>query len=174
MTEKEFLKSVAGMNRDVLGQLLAMLEETHTVYCVIGGLAVNAYVEPVVSLDLDMVIVSGKLQQLTDRLSRTGPVRHFEHSVNWEPPGSDLRMQFQLDPRYQDFLERAIRREVLGYEMSVASVDDVLVGKIWAFLDQERRPSKRQKDLADIARIIEEFPRLKETLPSGVRGALQT
>jgi hypothetical protein len=37
MTKKEFLASVAGMNRDVLGQLLAMLEEMHTAYCEIGG-----------------------------------------------------------------------------------------------------------------------------------------
>lgn len=174
MTKEEFLKSVAGMNSDVLGQLLATLEETHTAYCVIGGLAVNAYVEPVVSLDLDMVIEAGKRQQLAGRVSHFGPVRHFEHRINWEPAGSDLRIQFQLDLRYQDFLERIVRREVLGYEMNVASVEDVLSGKIWAFLDRERRPSKRQKDLADIARIIEEFPQLKETLPSGVRDSLQT
>jgi hypothetical protein len=120
-----------------------------------------------------MVIVSGKLQELAEKLSRSGTVRYFEHSINWDPSGSDLRIQFQLDQRYQDFLERAVRREVLGYEISVASVDDVLAEKTWTLLDRDRRPSKRQKDLADIARLGEEFPRLKETLPSGVRDSLQ-
>jgi len=36
----------------------------------------------------------------------------------------------------------------------VASLEDVLKGKIWAYSDEARRKSKRQKDLADMSRII--------------------
>jgi hypothetical protein len=36
-----------------------------------------------------------------------------------------------------------------------ARVEDVLQGKVWAVQDSSRRGSKRQKDLADIARILE-------------------
>jgi len=49
--------------------------------------------------------------------------------------------------------------------MKVASVEDVLQGKIWAYLDEQRRKSKRQKDLADIVRLIEEYSSLADLLP---------
>ena len=42
----------------------------------------------------------------------------------------------------------------------VATVEDLLQGKIWAFQDATRRGSKRQKDLVDIARLIETQPEL--------------
>lgn len=49
--------------------------------------------------------------------------------------------------------------------MPVAALEDVLQGKIWAVSDPQRRGSKRQKDLADIARLIEQYPHLKEQVP---------
>jgi hypothetical protein len=49
--------------------------------------------------------------------------------------------------------------------MKVAALEDVLRGKVWAYMDETRRRSKRQKDLADIMRIIEVFPELAEKLP---------
>jgi len=57
--------------------------------------------------------------------------------------------------------------------MRVASLEDVLQGKIWAYLDEDRRKSKRQKDLADIARLVEAFPCLAERLPEEIRKILQ-
>jgi hypothetical protein len=41
-------------------------------------------------------------------------VEAFTHSLNTSSPGSNLRVQFQADPRYADFVERASIREVLG------------------------------------------------------------
>jgi hypothetical protein len=38
---------------DLLGRLLALFEREGIRYCIIGGLAVNAYLEPVVSLNLE-------------------------------------------------------------------------------------------------------------------------
>ena len=55
MTGKEFINSVVKGKKDIIQMLLDMLAEKSSRYCVIGGLAVNAYVEPVVSLDLDIV-----------------------------------------------------------------------------------------------------------------------
>ncbi|MBI3630483.1 MAG: hypothetical protein HY217_13085 [Candidatus Rokubacteria bacterium] len=40
--------------------------------------------------------------------------------------------------------------------------------KVWAALDPTRRPSKRQKDLADIARLLETYPGLREHIPTEV------
>jgi hypothetical protein len=47
----------------------------------------------------------------------------------------------------------------------VASLVDVLRGKVWAYLDETRRQSKRQKDLSDIMRLVETYPELKADLP---------
>jgi hypothetical protein len=47
----------------------------------------------------------------------------------------------------------------------VAAVEDVVRGKIWAALDDTRRPSKRQKDLADILRLVESRPALAALIP---------
>ena len=57
--------------------------------------------------------------------------------------------------------------------MKVASVEDVLQGKIWAYLDDQRRKSKRQKDLADIVRLIEVYPSLAEQLPAAIRERIE-
>jgi hypothetical protein len=74
----------------------------------------------------------------------------------------------QTDKRYQDFIKKASVKDIMGYEMNVASLEDVLKGKVWAYSDIERRGSKRQKDLADIMRIIESFPELKSVLPESI------
>lgn len=58
--------------------------------------------------------------------------------------------------------------DVLGYPMQVASVEDVLQGKIWAYSDDSRRRSKRQKDLADILRLMEKYPQLERLVPSKI------
>jgi hypothetical protein len=95
-------------------------------------------------------------------------VERFEHSVNLSAPGSDLRIQFQTDPRYQEFPARAEVREVLGHRLPVARLEDVMRGKVWAAGDPGRRASKRQKDLADIARLLEEHPELRQLVPQPI------
>jgi hypothetical protein len=98
-------------------------------------------------------------------LSKGLRIQAFEHSISLSTTGSDLRIQLQTDSRYQAFLARGSRRTVLGYEMTVAALEDVLRGKIWAYSDESRRRSKRQKDLADILRLVEAHPQLKTGLP---------
>jgi len=44
----------------------------------------------------------------------------------------------------------------------------VLQGKVWAAQDSKRRPSKRQKDLADISRLLEAHPELRGRVPQDV------
>ena len=167
MTGREFLNSVSNGKTDLLQLFLDILEETSAEYCVVGGLAVNAYTEPVVSLDLDIVLVTGKQARVIAAAEARGmKVEGYEHSINLSVADSDLRIQIQTDPRYQDFLGRAQAHEVLGYSLQVAAPEDVLAGKIWAWSDTTRRRSKRQKDLADIFRLVETCPQLRESLPS--------
>jgi len=173
MTGKTFFNSVTNGKTDIVSILISLLEETDSAYCVIGGLGVNAYVEPVVSLDLDLIVISERISDVRGAAESRGmKVEEFEHSVNISISGSDLRIQLQTDPRYQDFLSRAEHRDILGYNMSVASLQDVLRGKVWAYSDETRRKSKRQKDLADIMRIIEAYPEFRNELPPEIASQL--
>lgn len=157
----------------LLDRLLARLEPHGIRYCVIGGQAVNAYADPLVSLYLDLVVAADQLADLEPLLATDFVVQPFPHSLNVSAPGSDLRVQFQLDPRYSDFVERAIPGNVLGLDLPVATAADVLAGKVWAVQDPSRRPSKRQKDLADIARLIETMPTLRARVPADVLARLE-
>ena len=174
MIGKDFYNGVTNSKEDIVQRLLSLLAETQTAYCVIGGLAVNAYAEPVVSLDLDLVVVADRIDTLRAAAVAKGMrAEQFPHSLNLSVPTSDLRIQVQTDPRYQDFLARAERREVLGYQMMVADLRDVLRGKVWAYSDESRRASKRQKDLSDILRLVETYPELKGDLPPTIMERLQ-
>jgi len=161
------MNTVANGKEDILQTFLDILKRNKTVYCIVGGLAVNAFVEPVVSLDLDVVIENKDIDKVSKEIIDKGfKVERFEHSLNLTSSKSDLRIQIQTDSRYQEFLSRASSKEVLGYKMNVASIEDVLQGKVWAYLDEKRRLSKRQKDLADIIRLIEAYPALERLIPS--------
>ena len=169
MTRKEFINSLANGKTDIIQIFLGILSDTSARYCLIGGLGVNAYVEPVVSLDLDIVAAVEDIPTIRKVSKERGlMIEELEHSVNIRTSSSDLRIQIQTDPRYQRFISNAGDRDVLGYRMKVASLEDVLQGKVWAYMDKTRRRSKRQKDLADISRIIEEYPLLEASLPKSV------
>jgi nucleotidyltransferase AbiEii toxin of type IV toxin-antitoxin system len=165
-----FRKTVTMDQANLLESLIALFDEHEIQYCAIGGQAVNAYVEPLVSLDL--VVAVRQFDQVRDLLNRNFDVKQFPHSLNVSLAGSDLRVQIQTDERYAPFVERAVWREVLGLKLPVASLEDVLQGKIWAAQDSQRRGSKRQKDLADIARILEKYPTLRVKVPQEIRARL--
>ena len=168
MRAQSFWKAVTLDRSNFLETLIALLDEQGVRYCVIGAEGVNAYVEPLVSLDLDLVIAADQLPGVERPLETQFQVARFPHSLNIAAPGSDLRVQVQTDPRYFGFVDRAARREVLGVPLPVASLEDVLQGKIWAATDTSRRPSKRRKYLLDIERIVEAFPDLRNRVPPGL------
>lgn len=169
MTKKTFYNSLANSQDDVLQQFIDLLNEMQINYCVIGGLAVNAFVEPVVSLDLDIIITAEDIDKLCKEAEKMFTIEKFSHSLNFNSPQSDLRIQVQTDPRYQSFISKATNKKVMGYDMKVAGLEDILQGKIWAYSDNKRRKSKQQKDLADIYRLVEAFPQLKTLLPEKLR-----
>jgi hypothetical protein len=173
MMGKTFLNAVANGKVDILQGFLEILVETGAQYCVVGGLAVNAYAEPVVSLDLDLIVISEDIDKVCKVAEAKGlKIARFGNSINLTSPKSDLRIQLQTDARYQVFIDRATQKEILGYRINVAALEDVLQGKIWAYSDEQRRKSKKQKDLADIMRLVEAHPALEERLPSSVRNLL--
>jgi len=172
MRALDFWKTVVRDGSDLLEELIPLLETHDVRFCVVGGQGVNAYVDPLVSLDLDLAIATQEIPRVESLLSPRFRVESFPHRLNVSQPGSDLRVQFQTDPRYAEFVDRAERRNVLGLTLPVARIEDVLQGKIWAVQDTTRRRSKRQKDLADIARLLESYPDLRASVPPEVASRL--
>jgi Nucleotidyl transferase AbiEii toxin, Type IV TA system len=167
-----FWRTVVADQTDFLSRVIGLLTEEKIRFCVLGGQGVNAYAEPVVSLDLDIVIAVDHIKKAEELFAQEFRIERFSHSLNVSAKGSDLRVQIQTDPRYEAFLSRANMRDVLGLSLPVASLEDILQGKIWAALDPGRRPSKRQKDLADIARLLEGYPHLREKVPAEILARL--
>jgi hypothetical protein len=172
MKALEFWKVVTVDRANLLERLIALLGEHGIKYCVIGGVAVNAYAEPVVTLDLDLVVAVDQLEQAEALLNQSFKVKRFPHSLKVSLPDSDLRVQIQTEPRFSSFLERAAPRAVLGLVLPIAAVEDVLRSKVWAALEPSRRASKRQKDLADISRLLEQYPQLGDHLPPEILSQL--
>jgi hypothetical protein len=103
----EFQRLTTRDESDFLDRFLGTLRRLEVPFCLIGGQAVNAYAEPVVSLDLDVVVVTERLRELEAALRTEFQIERFEHSLNVSDRGSDLRVQIQTDPRYQPFIIRA-------------------------------------------------------------------
>jgi hypothetical protein len=142
-------------------------------YCLIGGLAVNCYVEPVYTLDADLVVIAASLPKLMAHLeARDFRTDVQQHSVNVQAPRSELRIQFTTDERYQAFPARSVDANVLGIRVKVACLEDVTQGKLWAYGDPHQRLSKRKKDELDLIRLAEAHPELKSLYPSELREQL--
>jgi hypothetical protein len=135
-------------------------------WCLIGGLAVNAYVEPVYTLDANLVVIGSGLSGPAESLrAQSFTIEELEHSLNARGPRSDLRIQFTTDARYQPFPARSVEAVVLGIPVRVACLEDVTRGKLWAWGDAQRRLSKRKKDELDLIRLAEAWPELKAMYP---------
>jgi len=172
MTATEAFQSITNGGTDDFADVVALLNR-HGAWCLIGGLAVNCYVEPVYTLDADLVVVAEQLSAIEEGLAKLGfTVQRFANSINAQRAKSRLNVQLTTDPRYQEFLARASPAEVLGRQVPVASLNDLLRGKIWAWTDKERRISKRKKDELDLLRIAEAYPELRSSLPKEINDQL--
>jgi hypothetical protein len=163
-----FWKAVAMDQSNFLEGLIGLLAEHQIRCCVIGGQGVNAYAEPLVSLDLHLVVAADQMGEVERLLATRFHLERFPYSLKVSEAGSQLRVQIQTDPRYFDFPLRAAEQDVLGLRLPVASIEDVLNGKVWVAQDSERRVSKRRKDLLDIERLIEAHPRLRSRVPADI------
>jgi len=165
MTVTEVFESVTNGGSSDFAVLVRILDK-HRPWCLIGGLAVNCYVEPVLTVDADVVVITTRLGVIKADLMAAGFVlESFPHSLNATMPGSKLRIQITLDPRYQEFLRDIEINKVLEQEVPVASLTNVVRGKIWAWSDEKRRATKRKKDELDLMRLLEAYPHLREIMP---------
>ena len=166
MSEEEFLAALTGSTSD-LPLAVEALRATGHLFCLIGGLAVNHYVEPVVTLDADFAIATS-LGLVDAMKSRGFQVQEFPYSINAQLPGSRLRLQISINSRYAAFPARAVPGRVFGIDMPVACLEDLVQGKLWAFRDSARRASKRAKDRADLLRLCESHAAVIALVPPGL------
>jgi hypothetical protein len=165
LTERQFYDwQTAGGGGDVL-RLVEVLERLEVPWCMIGGLAVNHWAqEPLATADVDVVIAHDRVEQAVEALETAGfEAKRFEWSINLKGT-SRLSVQISTEDFYQEFPSRSVSADVHGILMRVASLKDTLAGKIAAWSDRARRPSKRQKDLLDIMRLVEAHPELRVDL----------
>lgn len=170
MTAKQFYDwQTAGGTDDVM-RLVDCLERADIPWCAIGGVAVNHWArEPMVTQDVDVVVAAVAVERAVSLLEEAGfKSETFPWSVNLKGC-SKVVIQVSTEDFYRDYPSRAVPADVHGILMRVSSLEDTLKGKIRAWSDSERRQSKRIKDLADIARLVEEHPELWETLPDEIR-----
>jgi hypothetical protein len=154
MTAAQIYESVTNGGTTDFADLVAILDR-HRPWCLIGGLAVNCYVEPVYTVDVDLVVVAANLSQI-------------EAELNARRTGSKLNIQLTTDARYQSFLADATERDVLGMNVPIATLQNITRGKVWAWQDMKRRLSKRKKDELDLIRIAEAYPEMRRLIPKEI------
>ena len=170
MTAKAFYDwQTAGGGGDVT-RAIAVLERIGAHWCVIGGIAVNHWAEePMVTADVDMVVAIDSVDAAVKALEEEGfTAERFPWSINLKG-SSRVSIQISTGEEYREIPSRSVPADVWGILMRVASLEDTLAGKIAAYSDLTRRPSKRQKDFLDILRLAESHPEVITLLPTALR-----
>ena len=174
MTAKQFFDwQTSGGTNDVM-RVVECLEKADVLWCAIGGVAVNHWAEhPMVTQDLDIVVATDAIERAVTLLEAAGfRAERFEWSVNFTG-SSKVSIQLSTEGFYRDFPSRSVPADVHGILLRVASLEDTLRGKMKAWSESGRRQSKRIKDLADIARLVEAHPRLWDSLSDELKRQVQ-
>jgi len=174
MTPKQFFDwQTAGGTDDVM-RLVDCLERADIRWCAIGGIAVNHWAEEsMVTQAVDLVVAADSVDRAVAMLEQVGfSVERFKWSINLKGR-SKVSIQLSTEAFYRDFPQRSVPADIHGILMRVASLEDTLRGKVQAWRDQDRRQSKRYKDLGDIARLVESHPRLWDSLEPELKAHIQ-
>jgi hypothetical protein len=174
VTEQQIYDGVIMNGTTDFAFVVELLRRRGAEWCLIGGLAVNCYCEPVYTADFDLVLVARDLEAvLSDLRAADFRVKRFPFSINAQrraalggSAASQLMVQFTQPDGYQPFVERARLRRVFGLDVPVATPGDVAQGKLWAWEDPSRREAKRSKDESDLLRLGERYPEVYALLPA--------
>ena len=165
MSALAFWKAVVQDDSNFLERVTSLLRDGGFDYCVIGGVAVNAYAVPVLTEDPDIILAADQLPAARTLLEREFKVAEFEYMLDVYDPGSKPQVQIQKDPDLTEMIARAETHHVLGLELPVANPADLIRLKIAAAIEPSRRPSKRGKDILDIGRLVARFRDLRQEVP---------
>jgi transposase InsO family protein len=174
VTAKQFYDWQTRGGTDDVMRLVGVLERADVPWCAIGGIAVNHWADqPMVTQDVDIVVALDAIERVVPMLEKAGfHAERFAWSINFNRR-SAVSIQFSTEDFYRDYPTRAVVADVHGILMRVASLEDTIKGKIKAWSEPQRRQSKRIKDLADIARLVEAYPHLWMNLPDRLREQIQ-
>ncbi|MDD5674158.1 MAG: nucleotidyl transferase AbiEii/AbiGii toxin family protein [Chitinivibrionales bacterium] len=174
MTPKHFYDWQTDGGTDDIMRIIDCLERKDISWCAIGGIAVNHWAqEPMVTQDVDIVVVTESLEKVTKLLEEEGfKSERFDWSINFKGK-SKVSIQISTEDFYKEFPSRSVPADVHGILMRVASLEDTLKGKIEAWKDPTRKQSKKIKDLGDIARLVESHPQLWNLLTSDLKNQIQ-
>jgi hypothetical protein len=126
-----------------------------------------------VTQDLDFVVAAEAIERTVSLLEEAGfHSEKFEWSINFKRR-SAVSIQLRTEDFYRDFPSRAVVADVHGILLRVASLQDTLKGKMKAWSEPGWRQSKRLKDLADIARLVEAYPHLWDMLTDNLKRQVQ-
>jgi hypothetical protein len=173
MTGRQFYDWQTAGGADDVMRMVDALERAELPWCAIGGVAVNHWAaEPMVTRDVDFVVAVDQVERAVEVLATVGfAVERHAWSINFSSK-SQVSLQLSTEDFYRDFPSRSVPADVHGILLRVASLEDTLAGKLKAWSDSECRPSKRIKDLGDIARLVESHPQLLSALPERARQAI--
>jgi hypothetical protein len=174
MMAKQFYDWQTSGGTDDVMRLVDCLERADIVWCAIGGVAVNHWAEqPMVTQDVDFVVAAEAVERTVSLLEEAGfQSERFERSINFKGR-SAVSIQLSTEDFYRDFPSHAVPADVHGILIRVACLEDTLKGKMKAWSEPGRRQSKRLKDLADIARLVEAHPHLWERLTDDLKNQIQ-
>jgi len=174
MTAKQFFDWQTSGGTDDVMRLVDVLERADVAWCAIGGIAVNHWAEqPMVTQDVDLVVTADAVDRAASLLELAGfRAERFTWSINFKGQ-SALSIQLSTEDFYREYPARAVAADVHGILMRVASLEDTLMGKIKAWAEPDRRQSRRIKDLADIARLVEAHPYLWARLPPDLQNQIR-
>jgi hypothetical protein len=168
MTGKQFYDWQTSVRTDDVMRLVDCLERADVAWCAIGGIAVNHWAEQtMVTQDVDFVVTVESVERVVSLLEEAGfraeRLESRRAGINFQGR-SALAFQLSTEDFYRDFPSRAVAANVNGILLRVACLEDTFKGKIKAWSQPQRRQSKRLKDLADIARLVEAHPHLRDML----------
>ncbi len=150
------------MFEELLKKIAEALERYNIPYMIIGGQAVLLYGEPRLTRDIDITlgIDIGELQRVLSVVRDLGfeiPLEEIESFVQQTMvlPAVDKTSRIRIDfifsftPYEREAIRRARKIKILGQEVSFASVEDVIIHKIFA---------GRDRDIEDIKNILIKNP----------------
>jgi len=137
-----------------IADLAALLDQAGVAYAIIGAHAVNVWLEPRFTADIDVTVQtdSADLERLKALLATRGFVVAGEHGADL-PSGPDFirftstedTVVLELQNAKTDFQREVVRRAVTAGSVRVATPEDLIVMKLIA---------DRAKDQIDLAGLV--------------------
>ena len=174
MSSLAFWKAVVADKSNFLERVIALLESSGFPYCVIGGVAVNAYAEVAITKYFDVSVRSNDFAAVVEKLHAQFEISTDETETTiFRTAGSGLEVRvFVAKPGWGARPKSCQRMDVCGLQLPVASSD--ATARFWAerASDIRLRKSHRAIEIYHLARLVEASPELLPLIPDTVRESM--